>query len=97
MTTQIKKIYTYQHDFQEFIQALDSKEPLALDSEMFDYFLEVLPPIYMNKKQLIEIDGAKIIKNCSFGFAEGRDYVIDFWRDSEIYFCKRSNRLNPWG
>ena len=95
METTKKKIYTYEKDFNEFVKAIE-KEACAIDEEMFYYWLEVLPPVYMYKKQTVEIDGVKYVKDCIFGFAEGRDYVIDFWGGKEVYFCKRSNRLNGW-
>jgi hypothetical protein len=65
---------------------------------MFDYWLEVLPPVYLHAVVPVIIDGVTYNKRCSFGFAEGRETIVDFWRnmddDKGIYFCKRSNRLN---
>lgn len=98
-----EKIFTYENDFQAFNAAMDAGQLCRVDEEMFYYWLEVLPPIYMNKEQIIEIDGAKFKKMCSFGFAEGRDYIIDFWRNKDAdgktcaFFAKRSTRLNRGG
>ena len=96
MDTATKKIYTYEKDFNEFVRAINAKEACLIDEEMFYYWLEVLPPIYMNKKQLVDVDGVKYVKDCSFGFAEGREYIIDFWHtgDKGVYACKRSDRLS---
>ena len=93
------KIYKYDdctpEEWKEFVALLDSDQAITIDESMFYYWLEVLPPVYMNKEQDININGAILKKNCSFGFAEGREYIVDFWGGNEgIYFCKRSNRLN---
>ena len=85
----------------ELIEAIHSGEVFEVDSEAWDYWLEVLPPVYMGREQLIK--GEKI--KCSFGFAEGREQITDFWRerseagdeDGFRYFGCRSNRINHWG
>lgn len=96
-----EKIYSYDNhtleEWQEFIRGMNNSELLRIDESMFYYWLEVLPPVYMYQKQLVEIDGVKYVKNCIFGFAEGAETVIDFWKSGEgVYFCKRSDRFN-WG
>jgi len=79
MQTQTKpKVYTYEHDFEDFTRELDKREPLLIDEEMFYYWLEVLPPVYMHQVQEVEIDGVKFQKKCAFGFAEGWENIIDF-------------------
>ena len=88
------KIYTYEKDFKELVEKWEKREVIQIDEEMFYYWLGVLPPVYMNKRQVIEIDGVKLSKLCSFGFAEGREYVVDFWQAEGAYFCKMSDRLN---
>ena len=88
-----RKIYTYADDFKEYIAASDRGEICQIDEEMFYYFLEVLPPQYMNRDR--EIDGHGIIR-CSFGFAEGAGHIIDFWRGRVLnggFYSKRSNRM----
>ena len=89
------KVYRYNctpEEWKEFIEALHSGETLEIDGEMFMYWLEVLPPVYMHEE--IEIEGRKIF--CSFGFAEGREPITDFWKENGKLFCKRSNRMNPY-
>lgn len=94
------KIYTYENDFSQFVKDNDGSKVLRIDEEMYYYWLEVLPPVYMDQVQPVEIDGAIYQKRCSFGFAEGRETIVDFWRNGktpegeEVFFCKRSNRLN---
>ena len=94
-----RKIYTKENDWKEFIAALDRGDICQIDEEIFYYFLEVLPPQYMDRIQDVAGVG---MKRCTFGFAEGAEYVTDFWRvvkasngvaaDCEFY-CKRSNRM----
>ena len=89
-----QKVYTYENDLPEYIKALDRGDVCRVDEEMFYYFLEVLPPQYMNKLVEVEIDGVKYMKRCSFGFAEGAEFITDYWRGGEgVYFAKRSRRM----
>lgn len=88
-------IYRYQctqEEWKEFIEAMHSGGILEIDREMFMYWLEVLPPVYMHEE--IEIEGRKVL--CSFGFAEGRELITDFWREHGKFFCKGSARMNPY-
>ena len=75
----------------EFIAAKHSGNTLEVDRDIFDYFLEVLPPIFMDKT----IDGRRY----SFGFAEGAESVVGFWHegtgDDERYFCRDLHMMNP--
>jgi len=94
MTTETKKIYTHEHDFRDFIEALDKGELCQVDERLWYYFLEVLPPIYMNERQVVTINGVGFNKLCDFGFAEGSEEITDFWKASDRYYCKKSNRIN---
>ena len=86
------KVYTYENDLKEYIAARDRGETCQIDEEMFYYFLDVLPPIYMNRVHIIDtIKG--LTRRCSFGFAEGTKPIIDFWRVRSDYYSKRSNRM----
>lgn len=97
------KIYTYEKDFAAFVTARNAGELCRIDEEMFFYWLEVLPPVYFDQVQRVEIDGVSYLKRCSFGFAEGREFITDFWRNTDgngkgtAFFCKMSNRLNRGG
>jgi hypothetical protein len=93
------KIYTYENDFQQFVKDNDGSRVLRIDEEMFFYWLEVLPPVYTHEPVKIAFPEGDSIIICSFGFAEGRETVTDFWRSedkdgNEVYYCKRSIRLN---
>lgn len=94
------KIYTYENDFADFVKDNDGSRVLRIDKEMFYYWLEVLPPVYMGEVVPVVIDGVTYNRKCSFGFAEGRETIVDFWSSGKdkdgngVYFCKRSNRLN---
>jgi hypothetical protein len=96
------KVYTYENDFKQFVKDNDGSRVLLIDEEMYYYWLEVLPPVYMDAVQPVIIDGVTYNKRCSFGFAEGRETIVDFWRAGKtaegipVFFCKRSNRLNRW-
>lgn len=97
METQ-EKVFPYESDketWKEFMDAMHSGQPFECDEEMFMYWLEVLPPRYMGEMK--NINGKEHL--CSFGFAEGRDLITDFWREKDEsgvihYFGRRSNRIN---
>ena len=80
-------------EWQKAIEAMRSGEIVEIDEEFYWYFLEVLPPVFMNKR----IDG----KFYDFGFAEGCENIRLFWRecgeDKYRYYCKQSNIVNPYG
>jgi len=95
------KIYKYKsslEEWREVIRAMQSKRTIQIDKDMFDYWLEVLPPVYMHKTRNIDVnnDGKLHSIFCSFGYAEGYDYIIDFWVKSGKYFCKQSDELKTW-
>lgn len=95
METITRKVYTYENDFADFVCDRKKRKPLLIDSEMMYYWLEVLPPIYMNKVQTVKIDNVTFNRQCSFGFAEGREYVTDFWPAGDgNYWALLSNRMN---
>jgi len=70
-----------------FIEAMHSGEEVEVDEEMYYYWLEVLPPVFMYKV----IDG----KRYEFGFAEGAEPVTVFWRKDGRFFCRRTTIMNP--
>ena len=70
-----------------FIEAMHSGEEVEIDEEMYYYWLEVLPPVFMWKV----IDGKKY----EFGFAEGAEPVTVFWRKDGRFFCRRTEIMNP--
>jgi len=83
------RVYTYPcvpDDWWSFVDAMRSGDRVEMDGGMWNYWLNVLPPVYMNRT----IDG----RHYSFGIAEGRDRVVDFWREGGRLYCRRSERLN---
>lgn len=96
-TTTTRKVYRYGDgqgpEWAEFINVMHSGEEIEIDAEMFDYFLEVLPPVFMNAA--VKIDGQ--LRRVDFGFAEGREYVVYFYTTPSEgrFFCRRSNVMNP--
>lgn len=62
------------------IAAMHSGQEIEIDSDIFDYFLGVLPPVYMDCNK--------------FGFAEGREKIVDFWAVDGKFFCRQSNKIN---
>ena len=94
------KIYTYENDFAQFVKDNDGSRVLRIDEEMYYYWLEVLPPVYMGEVVPVVIDGVTYNRRCTFGFAEGREPITDFWvsgrepKTGEIVrFCKKSTRI----
>ena len=73
------KLYTYEADFEQYVEDIQERKPLLIDEDMFYYWLEVLPPVYMFQIKTVQINGVGQQKFCSFGFAEGFECVIDFY------------------
>lgn len=90
----MSKVWTYEHDFAEFIPVMRSGDVFECDEEMFDYWLEVLPPVYMSK--VVALPNGQTVK-AAFGFAEGAEEVVAFWRSGGRYFGCRTNTINPRG
>jgi hypothetical protein len=65
----------------EFIEAMGSGQRFEVDEEMFDYWMDVLPPVLMNQNILFFPGRKGIPTPVSFGFAEGADYITVFWVD----------------
>lgn len=59
---------------------------VEIDAGMWRYWLEALPPVYMNHM----IDG----RLCSGGLAEGHEAGVDVWRADGRLYCRRSDRMN---
>ena len=84
------KVFDYGgDDWQEFIPRMRSGHLAEITGRMFFYWLEVLPPRYMNKTVKC-CDGKE--RKVDFGFAEGYDRVTAFWQDGERYFCIRTDQ-----
>lgn len=84
--------YTMEN-WKETVEAINSGEMVEVNEEVYWYFLEVLPPVFMNKKFKF-IDGQ--IVRASFGFAEGAESIKVFWKEGGKYFCRQSTLINIW-
>jgi len=108
--TEPAKVFTYEHDFPAFIQARDEGGVVEIDAEMFDYWLEVLPPVGGNVEQngesirmtgmggqWVRRDGSR--QYFSFLFAEGWEPMTAFWitkwHGQLCYFCQLTHIINP--
>ena len=85
---------THGERWKEFLAARDRGERLQIDLEMFDYWLNVLPPQFMGR--LVRLaDGQECYAD--FGFAEGLEPVIAFFsspgRNPSRFYCQRTARM----
>ena len=92
MTTE-RTIYTMD-TIKDFCAARDAGEMAEVDEELFDYFLEVLPPVHMLYTAHIGADNH--IQRASFGFAEGYERVTAFWRKDGRFFAQLTNEWNRY-
>jgi hypothetical protein len=78
-----------------FIKAMHSGEEVEIDEEMYYYWLEVLPPVFMGRT--LGFPDPQHPMRYDFGFAEGAEPITVFWRnpDRTRFFCRRTAILNP--
>jgi hypothetical protein len=84
-------IYTREH-WDAFMKAVHAGERCQIDQDIYDYFLDVLPPKFMYAPVEL-VDGERI--TAAFGFAEGAMQVIAFWRRTVVdgqanYFAQQT-------
>jgi hypothetical protein len=72
--------------WQEFLAAMHSGDVFECDEEMYFYYLEVLPPVWMNRR--MEVPGHGSVS--TFGFAEGQEPITAFWRKGGRFFGQRT-------
>ena len=60
---------------------------------MYFSWLEVLPPVWMNRPLLVEGHGTVR----TFGFAEGKEPVVAFWHRDGRFFGQQTDTINPEG
>lgn len=94
----MKKVYKYKctkEEWKEFIATMNSGDKFEVDEEMYYYWLEVLPPIFMHKwiDFLPGHEGHKM--RVEFGFAEGADYITVFFRslDGKRFYGQKTNKM----
>ncbi len=69
-------VYDLDH-IADFCAARDRDGIVEVAADLFDYFLEVLPPVWMNRSLRLPTGE---IRTCSFGFAEGHERITAFFR-----------------
>lgn len=77
--------------WKDTIAAMHSGEKIEIDEGVFDYFLEVLPPVYMGRTVALPCGETRCV---SFGFAEGYEPVTAFWSTKGRYYCQRTAEIN---
>jgi hypothetical protein len=77
-------------NWSETITDINSGEIVEINEEVFDYFLDVLPPVNMGR--VVEISGKQT--RTAFGFAEGVEEIKYFWKQQGKFYCWRSNEIN---
>ncbi len=96
MTNKVYKKDGTPEEWREFVKAMHSGEKIEIDSNIYYYFLEVLPPIFMNDWVTFVpgFEGHKMYVD--FGFAEGYEKIVLFWHNpQQQFFCQQSNKINP--
>ena len=82
--------------WKEFIKAMHSGNEFEVDAEMFDYWLGVLPPVFMGRTiTWVPCHEGHPMK-VDFGFAEGAESITVFWRslDGKRFFGQRTHKIN---
>lgn len=92
-------VYSYPCDsetWQAFLQAMHSGDEIEIDEAMFQYWLDLLPPVFMNR--MLPYPDPQHPMRYDFGFAEGREPITLFYSnpDKTRFFCRRSPYLNPF-
>ena len=62
---------------------MDTNEPQEITEDQFYYYLEVLPPQFMNHAVKL-LNGETI--HASFGFCEGYDRIQAYWRKGGKFY-----------
>jgi hypothetical protein len=87
-------IHDFLQDGAAYLNALESGQRIEITQDTFDYFLNVLPPVYMRRTLVFGSE----IRNAWFGFAEGCEQITAFWIEKcgsrTRYFCQRTDEVN---
>ncbi len=101
------KIYTTEN-WQEMLDAMHSGRTIEIGEDVFDYFLEVLPPVYMHARRIVGDGAERRERRVSFGFAEGAEPITAFWCEGKRTvedgpdggtlrcYCQRTAEMNRW-
>ncbi len=69
-----------------------SFQPFEVTEEVFQHFFELLPLRFVDCVVLLP-DGRYQL--CSFGFCEGTDFVLVFWKKDDRCFACRTTMMSP--
>ncbi len=67
-----------QDEMRAYLTGAAQPFPFEVTETVWQYFLEVLPPAWMNVTQTLP---GRCRQRCDFGFAEGWENVTAFWRE----------------
>ena len=70
---------------------IEVSKPEEVSKEKYYYYLEVLPPIHYGKNVRL-VDGTT--RDVDFGFAEGWERVMAFWKDGDKFFRCNTTEVN---
>jgi hypothetical protein len=86
-----------EENWAELIKQWREGKRCEIDEGVFDYFLEALPPVCMNRLLTVK-SGARI--HAAFGYAEGSELITAFWRMGDEsdggprYFLEQTDIVN---
>jgi hypothetical protein len=88
-------LFTYENDLAAFCAARDRGELCEVNAEMYDYFLEVLPPVHMGRTVTL-CNGKR--QFADFEFAEGAERITAFWEQHPepgvaIFYAQHTNEI----
>ena len=95
MTTTLAPTATVTHTMEDLASLFTERDlggRVKIDEGVFDYFLEVLPPIYMGQQVMID----EVMIYVDFGFAEGAEEVVAFWQEGGDFYCQNTGQMNPY-
>ena len=98
-THKIYKKNCSNEEWEEFISVIQSGNKFEIDEDMFNYWLGVIPPIFMNKYITFFPGYEGTQMKVDFGFAEGIENIIIFWRNvgNTKFFGQKTNKINRKG
>ena len=95
----LNKVHTVEK-WDDMLHAMHSGVQTEINQEVYDYWLDVLPPVFMNKWFTFK-DGQRV--HAHFGFAEGSEPIVVFWKEAaadrgilegERFYCRESSLIN---
>lgn len=87
-------MFTKANDWQAFIQARNQGTLCEIDRAIFDYFLDVIPPLSMG--QVVTLPNGEPQKT-SFVFREGDiDPRTAFWQKGGKFYCQLIDPPDPY-